>query len=792
MDRGSWAGARLWAAADRRNRWRAIVAAGLMAGLTAGLALAALAGARRTDTALDRIREQTNASDVVVFSSQVGVFEPDWAPLAARPEVKALAVWSLVFGQLDDDPDAILFTPTDDQWMQVIDRPLVVEGRPFDPAADDEILISETVAADEGIRLGDTFTFQPYTDANAEAGPDGEVEGPQIEIRVVGIVKTPVDALFVGDGLIIGSPGLLRLHPDIVRVENAFVQLEDPSGASAVEAHAAEDIAPGTPILDFGVTARRVTASTDVQRSALVLLAGAITLAGLVLAGQVIARSAASAGREADVLAAIGMRRTTVATAAVLTHLPAAVAAVLACIVTAVAVSGFLPLGIAGRLEPDPGMHVDATVLVPGVVALVLLVLGGAFLSAWLAAGRRSLEPTDTGRGISEWIRKHSPPAVGIGTSMAFGRGGARRDLPVRTALLGAVVGVLGVASALTLDAGLTSAFDQPERAGVAWEAQIVPGDDAAFTERGFRDDFVSAVEDLGAIDSVAQVDRAAIPVESASGVPSYALRAGFGSPAIGLTVLEGRGPQARGEVAMGPRTAHQLDVGIGDEVEIGEDGLTVTIVGTALFPTEVHSSFDQGIWLAPSDYDAANSFPPNDTERYLVATFTQGSTDRGLAELEAVARRFDGFSRPADLPPELVNLRDVRSLPRLLAAFLAVLAVAALLHLLLTTARARAHEFAILRALGFTKRSTRSVVNVQGTALFIAGLVVGIPLGAAAGRVGWRLVAERVPLQDTAPFAIVTLALLVPPALAVARVVAVLPGRRVTRPRPAEVLRTE
>jgi hypothetical protein len=52
--------------------------------------------------------------------------------------------------------------------------------------------------------------------------------------------------------------------------------------------------------------------------------------------------------------------------------------------------------------------------------------------------------------------------------------------------------------------------------------------------------------------------------------------------------------------------------------------------------------------------------------------------------------------------------------------------------------------------------------------------------------------VADSVPLQVVPPFAALAVLLLVPAALVVANAVAVWPGRRVARLRPAQVLRTE
>ena len=146
----------------------------------------------------------------------------------------------------------------------------------------------------------------------------------------------------------------------------------------------------------------------------------------------------------------------------------------------------------------------------------------------------------------------------------------------------------------------------------------------------------------------------------------------------------------------------------------------------------------------------------------------------------------------PADLPPELVNLRNVRGLPTLLAGFLALLAIAALGHVLATSVRRRRHEFAVLRALGVTRRGVRLILSAQGTAIGVAGILLGIPLGLAVGRMGWQAVTGQVPLLYESPFGVLAVVAVVPIAIAVANLLAVWPGRRAAKLRPAEVLRAE
>ena len=146
----------------------------------------------------------------------------------------------------------------------------------------------------------------------------------------------------------------------------------------------------------------------------------------------------------------------------------------------------------------------------------------------------------------------------------------------------------------------------------------------------------------------------------------------------------------------------------------------------------------------------------------------------------------------PVDLPVELTNLGNVRTLPVALACFLALLAVAAVGHVLVTSARRRRHDFAILRAVGLNRRSARLILTSQSTAIGLFGLVVGVPLGVVLGRTGWQWVARRVPLESVPPFALIAVLVIVPVTVAIVNALALWPGRRVARIHPAEVLRAE
>jgi ABC-type lipoprotein release transport system permease subunit len=430
-------------------------------------------------------------------------------------------------------------------------------------------------------------------------------------------------------------------------------------------------------------------------------------------------------------------------------------------------------------------------------VALTVAVLvGGTLLVARRASSLRpGIGPARPSRVLAA-IRRCAPLTVGLGTSIALDGGTGRNKVAVRPALIGAVVGVLGVVGTMTIDRGINDSLAHPERAGVTWDAEVTPFSEKYGDPVGFDKPWEQKV--LAAVPSgsiAAEVDRAVIPVNGV-GAPTFAVRTvgEDATPPIALTVTSGRSPARDDEAAIGPKTAADIGVKVGDTITVGDGGRSARVVGTALFPDDVHAEFDEGIWLTSTRFDA--TVPPSgdfNQSRRLVVRFSKGTdVDTTIARLGESLSGDAEMLAPASLPTELTNLRNIRTLPLVLAGFLALLAVAALSHVLLTSARRRRRDFAVLRAIGFNRRGTRLVLNAQGTAIGIVGLVLGIPLGVAVGRIGWRLVSDQVPLANVPPFAFLVVVLIVPATVLLTNALAVWPGRRVARLRPAEVLRTE
>ena len=179
----------LWAGADVRRRSRSLVVLGLLAGITAALAMTAFGGGRRTDTALARLDKVTNAPDAIIFASQVQDFHPNWEPCWRRaPRSRKLAVWDLFFCNIGGQEGGVLFASGGNGWLSGIDKPVVLAGRMFNPKADNEVVVNDQLAVAEDIHVGDVVPVQAY--ALDQPLATGTPHGPMMKLRVVGIVRT--------------------------------------------------------------------------------------------------------------------------------------------------------------------------------------------------------------------------------------------------------------------------------------------------------------------------------------------------------------------------------------------------------------------------------------------------------------------------------------------------------------------------------------------------------------------------------------------------------------------------
>ena len=327
------AAVRLWSRSELRRRWPALILLGVLGGLAAGLAMAAVDGANRTETAYERMRTEQLAGDAVFFPSQVGVYDLDVTRLSELPEVAAWAGFASTYGVLDEVPGGGPLVPVGSGWFTTIERAEVLTGRLPDPSRDDEAVITSALVPQGkalGLGVGSVLTWRNLSPADLEAvggEPPNDFDwttatGPVTKLRVVGVVRLPMESVvsFASTGLLLPSPAWAQAHlaaPGVAPTGtaasgwvNAVVRLRH--GAADVPAFQAgvarlygrSDI----PVKDLRDDIKRVQRALDVERTALLLFAGAVVLAAIVLLGQAIVRSVRSGSEVLPVLRAIGLR----------------------------------------------------------------------------------------------------------------------------------------------------------------------------------------------------------------------------------------------------------------------------------------------------------------------------------------------------------------------------------------------------------------------------------------------------------------------------------------------------
>ena len=800
-----------WLRVDLRRRWRSWVALALLVAVASGTVLAAVAGARRAETAQGRLVERTLPATAAVLPNEPGF---DWDAVRAMPEVEAVATFLLgppfpvtddVTGEAVDE--GFGFAPGDAAWGSAVDRPVVLAGRLPDPARADEVLVTPRYLELGDRRIGDTLTARLFTpeqvasQAAAEGSPP-DPAGPVVRLRIVGVGLSVWTHDAPGSpGAVQPSPGLAaryreNLYDDATSYTNALVRLH--GGAAALPAFQ-ERLAEVTgrsdiDVWDVAAALRQEQRGVAFEARSLLAFAAAAIVAALFLVGQAAARYTTATLDDLRLLRGSGMGPSEAARVAVAAPVLAAVVGAAGGVLLAVAASPAFPLGAAGLMEVERGVDVDGLVLGAGLVLVPLGVLLVAAGAAWLALRREGSTEDARPSAVAQTAAVLGLPVpVVVGAGFALGGGRGRTAAPVRSAVVGAVAGVLGVVGAFTFADGVADAAADPARFGQTWQVGAFLG----FNDAVLVDDAPALLAGLAAAPGVTAVNDARIGVAHA-GPSAQAVTLLSHDPVdapLPVVLTEGRLPAGATEVVLGPSAADGLGVAVGDRLTVeGPAGARdLDVVGLGFVPASPHSSYADGGWLSSDGY--AGLF--GDTFKFRFAQLALADD----ADPEAAIAALGGgpgaspdlfFVWEDEFPTPVDQLRSVQGLPVALGGFLAVLAVGAVGHALATALRRRRVDVAVLQALGMTPRQTRVLVSTQAGVLAVAGLLLGVPLGLALGRTAWRTVADYTPLAYVPPLAVAALLLVGPVALLVANALAAWPGHVAARLRIADVLRTE
>jgi hypothetical protein len=468
-------------------------------------------------------------------------------------------------------------------------------------------------------------------------------------------------------------------------------------------------------------------------------------------------------------------------------------------VVTAVLLSILTPVGLARIAEPHPGFAVDGTALaLGGLLTLAMVVVAGGW-SAWRvasSAGVKSVAPSGNARvsAVAEALsRGGAPVPLTAGVRLALEPGRGRTAVPVRSTLTGAVIGVVALAAALGFGASLDHLLATPRLYGVTWDVRVAPVESndvtAALPAVGDDPDVVDVSAGYSGFPvSIGSVRVDGIAVDSVRG------------PSLMSVPVEGRLPLAPDEVALGKSTIATLHTHIGGTVrailaEATPEPVPLKVVGVAVFPSLSDAmGLGKGVALTPDGLRhmiPGGNAPPPDT---VLVRFRPG-----LDRARAAARLQDRVAQAGSFtvlgpgrPVDLVNFGRVQAFPLVLGGLLGAFAAATLAHLLVTSIRRRRRDLAVLKTLGLATGQVRATVAWQSTTLSVVGVMIGVPLGMAAGRSVWLIFAHQLGIVPEPVFPLLGLASLGLATIVVANLVAVLPGRVAARTSPALVLRSE
>lgn len=580
--------------------------------------LAVAGGARRTATVVDRYLDETAASDYSVFS--FGLYGSGGED-ALPPATDALRQLEAAEREVDGvdkvggsvgyptgasaEFDFTILSSPEDTMFSTIDRPVVREGRLPAAGAANEVAINEVSAELLGVGVGDVIEAPTFSPADCETLL-AETEfpgfnGPLLRLEVVGRVLLPDDLRGVAaeSGPIgVGSPAFAGRYDGEVcsTVIYASVRVGDDDPGIAAIQEAVDAAAVGTEIAlvastedDFENAAR---SAIHVVVVVLVLVAAVAAIAGLATAAQGVRRQASTTTAAGRTLAALGMTRHQRAQAV---GAPIALAVLVGTLVGAVGAylaPAWFPVSLGRRIEPAPGLSADPVVLVGGALAIALLAMAWAYVVTrsveGVVAKRVVTRPSPAAEGAA---RLGLPPPAVIGLRLAYEGGSAPARVPVRSALAGASLAVIGVVAVVTFSASLDETMARPERYGWTWSSMpdLYEGDADVAIETLAQDE---------RIDAVARLGGGSVDLDDGGRVPAYGIEDRVGVTDFAL--LAGRAPRADDEVALGATLMSEQGVAIGDRVvAVGADGgnQELTVVGEAIVPL-VADTVEPGIGL--------------------------------------------------------------------------------------------------------------------------------------------------------------------------------------------------
>jgi ABC-type lipoprotein release transport system permease subunit len=802
--------------AQLRQRWKSWLALAGLVALVGGFVLAAAATGRRTADAFPGFVAR-HGYDAEIYS--LGPVKG----LARIPEVAQVTTATgpyVVPGRCASCRKPLDFGNFDVLEVPPTSLPRMVQllsGRMPDQSRPDEVLASYTFQQDFGVRLGSVIQVLVPTPAQLKQGSSQGGPTPaqlaklaRRSVRVVGFVVTEPEFHY-GIGarydLFATQAFAAAVNPHTKTAPVYFVRLRH--GAADLPAFDSQLRPLGSLGADeLDADAAAIQRSIKPQAVGWWVLAGLAALAGLAVIGQAAARQFAPDQDDQLALSAMGLRvgqfvALGLARAAVIGAAGAAGAVGLAALL-----SPLTPVGEARLAAPSAG----AVVLDPQLTVAVALgtVLAVVALSAWPAVRHARLlrggpaAPAEPVALIRVMSRVSVPPTALIGVRHALVRGRGRHPVPVGTALLGTVVAVAALCATAVFGASLTKLVSTPALYGVPFQAELEnPG---GASEAAAMKPLLASLRQAPAIAQITLATTANITINGHQ-VRAVAMNAVRG-PAL-LSVVDGKLPAGDHEISLGAATLRSIGAQTGDLVQVAVPDHHGTVhraqfrvAGRAAFA----SSFGSGglgngaaiTFRALTDLQCPPGAGQHSCQQQVQLEVIDNVLVRsvpgpaGTAALAQLARKYPQYENFSEEPTELVNFGESVNFPLLFGGLLALFGAATMVHLLLVSVARRRTEAGLLKVLGFLRRQVIAVVGWQATTVALVGIVVGVPLGIAAGRFAWREFATNLGVVPESVVQVAVLGVIALGVLAATNILAALPAWLAGRSRAAELMRAE
>jgi ABC-type lipoprotein release transport system permease subunit len=801
--------------AELRTRLGSIVALAIIVGLVGGVVIAAVAGARRTITAYPRLLHAKNAMDLVV---DVTGRNPDdirkvitdiknLDGVGDSAEVRIAKGYLKVPGRKKRGDVFALVSP--DGFGSSLNGPKIIQGHMADPSSTDEIVPSFAVANDLGLHVGETVQLR-YGGIFYQGSSDPNFAEPDpVPLHVVGIGAYPNMFQPLAGGYVPGvvfSPGFATAHPDYMPKHDYSlgVVLKPGVGAESfrqrllqMQPLMPEHTRAGVSFTTAGQTVG-VQQTTRAQSVALWILALLVAVSGLAVFGQALARQTFLESMEYPTLRSLGVTPNQLLAVGMIRAAAIGIVGAVIAGVVGYLLSPLTPTGVARLAEPNPGLAFDGLVVGFGAVIVFLLVTLIGALPAWRAATAKgtALGTTDVGlvrnRSFVTTVLRSFRPSGRAGIRMALEPGAGRTAVPVRTATFGAAISLVAVAASLVFGASLDRLVTKPALSGWAWDTIMFPATASPKQLPVEANRLGELLDKNPAVTaySIGSFINGRIGDSGSLTIEAMEPRKGSIQPAL----IEGRQPVGLHEVALGTDTMHQEHASIGSTVTlVSEAGaFPMRVVGRIAIPNVFFSFSRPGQGAAVSVEAALRLSPTQGNPQGAFVSLKPETNDRALLEQLQAELGDAVIEFPRTQSAQLNTLNQVGQTPFILAGVLAVMAMATLAHVLITSIRRRRLDFAILKTLGFVRWQVSGTVAWQATTFGALALVIGIPLGVIVGRWGWNVFADHLGVVPEAVVPTATVLLIVPATILVANLLSLVPGRIASRLRPGPVLRTE